>query len=227
MTMTLSRCWRELMNEEIEKPYVKELRQFLAEEKKKGHPVYPPEDLEFNAFSHTPYKDVKVVIMGQDPYHGPGQAHGLSFSVLPGTPIPPSLRNIYKELHADLGIIPPNHGCLEPWAKQGVLLLNATLTVREGMPRSHHGKGWEMFTDSVVRLLCARPQPIIFMLWGKSAQEKCESIFDLHPHPHVILKAAHPSPFSAKNFHNCKHFSIANDILKRWGQKPINWDLKK
>lgn len=225
MTMTMSKNWHALLGEEIKKPYVTKLKEFISSEKEAGYQIFPPANQVFNAFSYAPADQVKVVIIGQDPYHGPGQAHGLSFSVPPGVPAPPSLRNIFKELHADLGIIPPDHGCLEKWAAQGVLLLNATLTVRQGEPKSHHGRGWEQFTDEIVRVLSDKPR--VFMLWGRSAQEKCEKVLSQINHNHCILKAAHPSPFSATRFLGCRHFSKANAVLQQWGEKPIEWDLKK
>ena len=185
-------------------------------------PVYPPENLVFNAFAHTPYDKVKVVIVGQDPYHGAGQAHGLSFSVPRGVKPPPSLKNIFLELNQDLHVPVPNHGCLEKWADQGVLLLNATLTVRAGEPKSHHDKGWERFTDAVIDILAERKDPIVFLLWGKSAQEKGQRLIGTH---HAVLQAAHPSPYSATGFFGCRHFSKANALLQQWGKTPINWSL--
>jgi len=187
--------------------------------------VYPHETLVFNAFRQTPFEKVKVVIMGQDPYHGAHQAHGLSFSVQKGMTIPPSLRNIYKEMEEDLGIRPANHGNLEKWASQGVLLLNATLSVQARSPRSHYGKGWETFTDSVIHALCMRADPLVFILWGKSAKEKCENILNQVKHPHVVLQSAHPSPYSAPKFFGCRHFSKTNEYLKKWEKTPIDWDL--
>ena len=172
MGITIEKSWHEKLKEEIQKPYIKELKEFLEKEKAEGQIIYPPENSIFHAFTKTPYDNVKVVIVGQDPYHGRGQAHGLSFSVLPGITPPPSLKNIFKELESDLGLKPPSHGCLDAWAEQGVLLLNTTLTVRAGNPKSHHGRGWEPFTDAIIDLLAKRKDPIVFLLWGKSAQEK-------------------------------------------------------
>lgn len=222
MSMKLEKSWHEKLKNEIDQPYIQDLKKFLEDEKKAGKTVYPPESLVFNAFLQTPFDNVKVVIVGQDPYHGPGQAHGLSFSVLPGIALPPSLKNIYKELQADLGIQPSSSGCLISWAKQGVLLLNATLTVRAGEPKSHHGKGWERFTDAVIDILVKRPDPIVFLLWGKSAQEKCHKVMGTH---HAIFQSAHPSPYSAQNFFGCRHFSKANEFLKKAGKEPVNWAL--
>lgn len=206
---------------EWEQPYFRTLMQFLEEEKQSGCITYPPEDLIFNAFHHTAYAKVKVVILGQDPYHGKGQAHGLSFSVRSGIKPPPSLKNIYKELAQDSGVAIRSIGDLTSWAQQGVLLLNTTLTVRQSEPKSHYGKGWELFTDSVLRVLLARKDPIIFLLWGKIAQEKVRHL----PKniPHLILMAAHPSPYSAYLFFGCKHFSQTNEQLIKWNKTPIDW----
>lgn len=226
MIMELEKSWNEQLSREIQKPYIAELKTFLEKEKKTGSIVYPQENNVFNAFSKTPFDQVKVVIMGQDPYHGEKQAHGLSFSVLKGIKPPPSLKNIFKEIKEDVGILPPTHGCLESWAKQGVLLLNATLTVRAKEPKSHYGVGWERFTDAVIEVLCKRKDPIVFLLWGKSAAEKCNHILDTMEHSHVVLIASHPSPYSAKGFLGCKHFSQANECLAKWGKTPINWKLE-
>ncbi len=217
--------WLAKLQGEFEKPYMKDLEAFLAKEIQAGAVIYPPFDLIFNAFCQTPFDQVKIVLIGQDPYHGAGQAHGLSFSVQKGIAQPPSLQNIFKELKEDLGIEPPKHGCLIDWAKQGVLLLNATLTVRAGEPKSHFGKGWEVFTDRVVQLLCERKDPIVFLLWGKSAAEKFEHIHS-HSHHHLVLSAAHPSPYSVHSgFFGCRHFSKANEFLKKAGKEPINWAI--
>lgn len=217
--MKLAKNWHKLLEEEINKPYIKDLKDFLDREE-----TYPPKDQVFHAFAMTPYDEVKVVIIGQDPYHGPGQAHGMSFSVPEGVEPPPSLKNIYKELQTDLGIPPAKTGCLDKWAKQGVLLLNATLTVRPNEPKSHYGKGWERFTDSVVAKLAQRKDPIVFILWGRSAKEKCAHLLE-HSH-HEVLTAAHPSPLSAHNgFLGCRHFSKANEYLKKWGKTPIDWSI--
>ncbi len=223
--MMLEKSWRSALEEEINKSYILSLKKFLEGEMKAGATVFPPEEEVFNAFRQTPYEKVKVVLMGQDPYHGPGQAQGLCFSVQKGLPLPPSLKNIYKEMEADLGIPPANHGSLLNWAKQGVLMLNATLTVRQGEPKSHYGQGWETFTDGVIKTLCNRKDPLVFILWGKSAKEKCENILNTTNHPHAILTSAHPSPFSATNFFGCRHFSKTNDLLKKWNKTPINWAI--
>ena len=220
--MKLEKSWYEKLKNEISQPYIQELKMFLEEEQKAGKIIYPPEELIFNSFLQTPFEKVKVVIVGQDPYHGPGQAHGLSFSVLPGITAPPSLKNIFKELETDLGIRRPSSGNLISWAKQGVLLLNATLTVRTGEPKSHHGKGWERFTDAVIDILAQRPDPLVFLLWGKSAQEKCHKVIGTH---HAIFQAAHPSPYSATHFLGCHHFSKTNEFLKKVGKEPIDWTV--
>ena len=222
--MKLAKNWHEVLSEVIQLPYIKDLKKFLEAEKQAGFSIYPPEELIFHAFARTSYEQVKVVLMGQDPYHGPGQAHGLSFSVPCGIKPPPSLKNIFKELNDDLKVPVQDAGCLTTWAKQGVLMLNATLTVRAGEPKSHYGKGWEQFTDAVIAKLAEREDPIVFILWGKSAKEKCDHLLQ-HTH-HVVLTAAHPSPYSANDgFFGCKHFSQANACLKKWGKTPIDWSL--
>ncbi len=218
--------WLEKLQGEFENPYMKSLETFLAQELASGVEVYPPFELIFNAFCHLGFDETKVVIIGQDPYHGKGQAHGLSFSVQKGIPQPPSLQNIFKELKDDLGVAPPDHGCLIDWAKQGVLLLNATLTVRAGEPKSHFGKGWEIFTDRVVQLLCLKKDPIVFILWGKSAAEKFDHIGS-HAAHHLVLTSSHPSPFSAHSgFFGSRPFSKANEFLKKNGKKPISWAIE-
>jgi len=215
----LEESWQAALQEEWGKPYLRDLAAFVAQERAQ-HPVYPSKQDVFNAFTYAPYDQVKVVLVGQDPYHGPGQAHGLCFSVRKGVTPPPSLKNIFKEIEADVGTPPPDHGCLESWAKQGVLMLNATLTVRAREPGSHRGKGWEAFTDHVIEALCKREDPVIFVLWGKSAQEKGAAIGERHP----VLKAAHPSPYSASSgFFGCRHFSKINDLLTKQGKEPIDW----
>lgn len=200
------------------------LKAFLAKERAGATPIYPVAQDVFNAFCLTPIEHVKVVIVGQDPYHGPGQAHGLCFSVQKGVAIPPSLKNIYTELEQDVGISRPTHGCLTHWATQGVLLLNATLTVRQGAPLSHQGQGWEEFTDAVIKILAQRDDPLVFLLWGRSAKLKCAHLFSLQNSPHLILTAAHPSPFSVRDFYGCKHFSQANAFLMAQGKAPIDWN---
>ena len=219
--------WLDHLQGEFEKPYMKKLEDFLGKEGAAGAAIYPPFELIFNAFCQTPFDLVKVVVIGQDPYHGPGQAHGMSFSVPKGIPLPPSLQNIFKELKDDLGVAAPSHGCLVDWAKQGVLLLNATLTVRANEAKSHHGQGWEAFTDRVVQLLCAKSDPIAFLLWGKSAQDKFHHIqVEGRDSPHLALMAAHPSPLSAySGFFGCRHFSKTNEFLKKNGKSPIDWRI--
>jgi uracil-DNA glycosylase len=218
--------WALPLAEELRKPYLIQLKSFLEQEKWAGHTVFPPEDQIFQALKLTPFDMVRVVIVGQDPYHGLGQAHGLSFSVRPGVSIPPSLQNIYKELNEDLGIKPASHGCLVSWAQQGVLLLNATLTVRAGEPLSHHKKGWEEFTDAIIETIARHRQHVVFLLWGKNAQEKCQKAASLLQTSHLVLTAAHPSPFSANNgFLGCRHFSKTNAYLQSHGLAPINWEL--
>lgn len=221
----IEKSWQQALQDEWKKPYMASLAAFVELERAQGATVYPAQDLVFNAFRMTPFDQTKVVIMGQDPYHGPGQAHGLSFSVPMGVPPPPSLQNIYKELATDLNMETPKHGCLLAWAKQGVLLLNASLTVRGGEPMSHHGKGWEQFTDAVINRLADRPEPVIFVLWGKSAQEKCRFLKTSNS-SHTILTAAHPSPLSAHNgFFGCRHFSRINQLLEQQGVSKINWQI--
>ncbi len=216
----IEESWGVVLKEEFSKPYFLQLKEFLLEERKK-HVVYPPGKLIFSAFNHTPLNNVKVVILGQDPYHGAGQANGLCFSVSDGIKMPPSLVNIFKEIQNDLGYPIPISGNLERWADQGVLLLNAMLTVRANEPGSHQSRGWESFTDSVIKHISNEKQGVVFLLWGKYAQAK-EMLID--GSKHHILKAAHPSPFSAYNgFMGCKHFSKANEILLAQGKQPIDW----
>lgn len=215
--------WKEALSTEFSKPYMKTLREFLAGEKKNRKLIYPQGKNIFYAFNQTPLDKVRVVILGQDPYHGAGQAHGLCFSVLPGVPIPPSLQNIYKELANDVGFQPVSHGYLAHWAKQGILLLNSVLTVEHGQAASHQGKGWERFTDEVIKVLNEQQRPIIFVLWGAYAQKKGSCIDTTR---HVILKSTHPSPLSAhRGFLGCGHFSKINQTLERWGEPPIDWQL--
>ena len=219
--VNLGNGWDALLEREFASDYYLKLRQFLkAEYLGSGHRIFPPMNDIFNALKATDYNDVKVVILGQDPYHGIGQAHGLCFSVCKGVVPPPSLVNIYKELQADLGITPPGHGCLTDWAKNGVLLLNAVLTVREGQAGSHRGRGWEQFTDRIIELLNKREKPMVFMLWGNYAKAKA-SLID--GNRHKILTAAHPSPLSAWNgFFGCRHFSAANEFL---GENAVDWRI--
>lgn len=223
MSVQLESSWKAVLEPEFEKPYMHELKSFLQSEKKE-HTVFPPSNLIFNAFSHTPFDQVKVVILGQDPYHNVGQAHGLSFSVPRGVGIPPSLRNMYQELSTDIpGFQIPTHGDLTAWANRGVLLLNATLTVRAHTAGSHQGKGWEAFTDKAIAELSARRSGIVFLLWGRYAKDKA-ALIDYRKHH--ILTAAHPSPFSAYNgFFGCKHFSKANEFLTEQGLEPIDWQV--
>jgi len=216
--------WQEILAEEFEKSYYQQLRKRVAEEYRIAT-VYPQIDDVMNAFYTVSYKDVKVVILGQDPYHGPGQAHGMSFSVRKGVPHPPSLRNIFQELHNDLGCPIPKDGYLLTWAEQGVFLLNTVLTVRKGEANSHKGIGWEQFTDAVIENLAQRQDPIIFVLWGRPAQSKQSIIKKVGPH-HMILQSPHPSPLSAhRGFFGSKPFSKINNQLKHWGFEPINWCL--
>lgn len=214
--------WKEILHDQFNSSNFKSIKEFLIEEKQK-YTVYPPGNLIFNAFNLTPFHAVRVVIIGQDPYHGAGQAHGLCFSVPRGIPLPPSLVNIFKEINTDLGVPIPKHGNLEKWATQGVLLLNATLTVRANQAGSHQRKGWENFTDAVISQLSKQRVGLIFLLWGKFAHDK-ESLIDTQKH--YILKAAHPSPYSAYNgFFGCRHFSKTNEILRRHGLPEINWQI--
>jgi len=214
--------WDELLKEEFKKDYYLNLRSFLIDEYNKNE-VFPNKNNIFEALKHTSYKDTKVVILGQDPYHGENQAHGLAFSVQPLVKIPPSLLNIYKELKDDVGCYIPNNGYLMPWADQGVLLLNTALTVRAHEANSHKGKGWEIFTDEIIKLLNKRLDPVIFVLWGSNARKKKEYIDKSR---HYILESPHPSPLSARRgFFGCKHFSKINEILIRLGKLPINWQI--
>jgi uracil-DNA glycosylase len=215
--------WLAVLGDELEQPYMQELRAFLVAELTAGRRFYPPADKVFNALALTPFEDVRVVLLGQDPYHGPGQAMGLCFSVPAGVPLPPSLRNIFDELQSDLGIARPSSGDLTPWAERGVLLLNAVLTVAPGQPASHAGKGWERFTDRAIRELSERRDGIVFLLWGRYAQQK-GAIVDRTRHH--VLAAAHPSPLSAANgFLGCCHFSQVNALLEQLGREPVDWSL--
>ena len=214
--------WDEVLEEEFNKPYFQELLLKVDEEYQK-HTVYPPQDKIFSAFKLCDYKDIKVVLLGQDPYHGYGQAHGLCFSVLPGVTPPPSLKNIFKEMADDVHVSEPNHGCLVSLARQGVLLLNTVLTVREGQPNSHAGLGWQTFTDAVIKKVNELDKPVVFLLWGANAKSKIPLITNKK---HLILSCAHPSPFSAYNgFFGCKNFSKTNAFLKANGREEINWQI--
>ncbi|BDH60552.1 uracil-DNA glycosylase [Lysinibacillus sp. PLM2] len=216
--------WQEILADEFEKPYYQQLKKFVAQEYHTTT-VFPPKEEVMNAF-YVSYQDIKVVILGQDPYHGPGQAHGMCFSVKPGVPHPPSLRSIFQELQSDIGCPIPRDGYLMKWAKQGVFLLNTVLTVRQGEANSHKGMGWEQFTDAVIEKLAARQDPIIFVLWGRPAQSK-QSIIKQYGAHHVILQAPHPSPLSAhRGFFGSKPFSKINDQLKSWGKQPIDWCIE-
>ncbi|MFZ5747044.1 MAG: uracil-DNA glycosylase [Pseudomonadota bacterium] len=226
-TVKLHPSWRAPLRSEFTSPYMAELRRFLVGERAAGKRIFPKGSEWFRAMDLTPLEDVRVVILGQDPYHGPGQAHGLCFSVQPGVRTPPSLVNIYKELHKDLGIPPARHGHLEHWAKQGVLLLNSVLTVEMARAASHQGRGWEKFTDAVIRLVAAKEDPVVFLLWGAYAQKKAAFIDSVEDGGrHLVLKAAHPSPLSAHNgFLGCRHFSSANAFLRSRGRGEIDWAL--
>nr|WP_121273354.1 uracil-DNA glycosylase [Pedobacter schmidteae] len=224
MSVSIEESWLKVLSEEFEKPYMKSLKAFLLEEKQKSHTVYPKGADIFNALNHTPFDKVKVVILGQDPYHGTGQAHGLSFSVQKGVAVPPSLKNIYKELASDIsGFQVPAHGNLTQWADEGVLLLNATLTVRAHEAGSHQNRGWEIFTDKIISELSEKRTGLVFLLWGRYAQNKAALIDQTK---HTIIAAAHPSPFSAYNgFLGSRPFSKANAKLSEQGQSPINWQI--
>lgn len=223
MEVKINDTWKEVLKNEFSKPYFLEIVGFLRTEKMAGKVIYPPGPLIFNAFDRTPFDKVKVVIIGQDPYHGKGQAHGLCFSVQDGVAPPPSLVNMYKEIQTDLGLPIPNTGNLTPWADQGVLMLNASLTVRANEPMSHSKIGWAQFTDTVIKKVSEQKENIVFLLWGKFAQEKQVLVDETK---HLVLKAAHPSPFSAYNgFFGCRHFSKTNEYLVKNGIDPIDWSL--
>ena len=216
--------WDELLKGEFDKEYYQNLRKFLASEYR-SRTIYPSMYDIFNALKYTPYHEVRAVILGQDPYHGPGQAHGLSFSVQKGVPVPPSLNNIYEQLEGDGGVHRPGHGCLTQWAQGGVLLLNTVLTVRAHAANSHRGMGWENFTDRVIDLLNERQEPMVFLLWGANARSKQKRITNPH---HLVLTAPHPSPLSAyQGFFGCRHFSQCNTFLQQHGQEPIQWQLEE
>lgn len=215
--------WEKQLSAEFDLDYMVQLRAFLLQQNKAGKIIYPPGDEYFNAFNFTPFDDVKVVILGQDPYHGPGQAHGLCFSVQEGVKTPPSLKNIFKELHRDLGLDIPNHGCLTSWAKQGVLLLNSVLTVEQATAGSHQKKGWEQFTDSVIQKVNEEQEGVVFLLWGSYAHKKGQFIDQAK---HKVLRSVHPSPLSAhRGFLGCGHFSETNAYLESKGKEAINWAL--
>lgn len=223
MDVQIEQGWKQILQDEFSKPYFEQIALFLKAEKKAGKVIYPAGPLIFNAFNTTPFDNVKVVILGQDPYHGPGQAHGLCFSVPYGVQPPPSLVNIFKEIQQDLGLPVPNHGNLEKWAQQGVLLLNASLTVEAHQPMSHSKVGWHHFTDDVIRIISEKKEHVVFILWGSFAKTKAELI---DKNKHLILTAAHPSPLSAYNgFFGCRHFSKANDWLQAKGISAIDWSL--
>lgn len=223
----LHESWKEPLASVFASAEMALLREFLMAERARGKRIFPPASLWFNALDSTPLDKVRVVILGQDPYHGPGQAHGLCFSVMPGVPPPPSLVNIYKELQANLGISPPGHGHLQHWAEQGVLLLNSALTVEQHQAASHRSKGWEVLTDAVVRLVAEKDEPVVFLLWGADAQRKAGFVQSAEQGGrHLVLKAPHPSPLSAhRGFLGCRHFSKANDFLEAGGRGKIDWQL--
>ena len=219
----LNETWLTRLEDQFQQEYMHKLREFLLTRKQHRALIYPVGANIFNALNSTRFEDVRVVILGQDPYHGPGQAHGLCFSVLPEVGIPPSLANIYREIQSDLGIVPPEHGYLQSWAEQGVLLLNSVLTVEQGQAGSHQGKGWEKFTDAVVQVLSDSREGLVFMLWGSYAMKKGAAI---DRGKHLVLKAPHPSPLSAhRGFLGCRHFSKANDYLGQNQQAPIDWSV--
>ena len=219
----LEASWKQRLLPEFSKPYMQQLREFLQQQKSQGKVIFPKGSEYFSAFDLTPFDKVKVVILGQDPYHGPNQAHGLCFSVQPGVPFPPSLQNIFKEIRNELDLPMPTHGCLTHWAEQGVLLLNAVLTVEQGKAAAHQGKGWEIFTDQVIRELNDNREGIVFMLWGSYAQKKGQFI---DRKKHCVLQSPHPSPLSAhRGFFGCGHFVKANEYLVKHGQTPIDWSV--
>ncbi len=222
----LHQSWLGPLRSEFDEPYMQALKTFLAKERQSGQRVFPRPSEWFRALDLTPLDQVRVVILGQDPYHGEGQAHGLAFSVQPGVRPPPSLVNIYKEMATDLGIAPPGHGLLDHWARQGVLLLNSVLTVRMGQAASHQGRGWERFTDAVIRAVAAKPEPVVFILWGAYAQKKAGFVREMGTGRHCVLISVHPSPLSARGgFFGSKPFSKANAFLVEHGREPIDWAL--
>ncbi len=220
--MDLPATWQPVLQEELQQPYIAELEQFV-EQQRGAHTVFPPPEEVFTALELTPYEDVRVFLLGQDPYHGPGQAHGLCFSVKPGVKPPPSLANIYKEMATDIGATIPGHGYLTHWASQGVLMLNAVLTVRQAAANSHKGKGWEKFTDAIIRKVNEKQEPVVFLLWGGYARKKVKLI---DANRHIVIESAHPSPLSARNgFFGSKPFSKVNQALSQAGHKPIDWQI--
>lgn len=223
MEVQIEKSWKNILQDEFEKPYFQKITEFVKSEIIAGKTIYPSGKLIFNAFEKTPFADLKVVILGQDPYHGARQAHGLCFSVQRGIKSPPSLQNIYKEIKNDLGIEPPNHGCLEKWTAQGVFMLNSILTVRANEAASHSKIGWETFTDSVICRISELKCGVVFLLWGNFARSKKMLI---NTEKHFVLEAAHPSPLAGNAFSGCRHFSKTNELLIQQGLQPINWDLK-
>ena len=222
LTKMVPKSWRKPLAETLKAPFMAELGSFLEDEYA-SQTVYPPKDQIFTALDKTPFEDVKVLLLGQDPYHGAGQAHGLCFSVCKGVTPPPSLKNVFKEMKTDVGVEPPGHGCLEAWAERGVLLLNAVLTVREKSPASHQKKGWETFTDAVIQAVSAREDPVVFVLWGGFAKKK-KKLVDTKRH--AVVESGHPSPLSQKTFFGSKPFSKVNAQLEAWGKEPIDWSLE-
>jgi len=222
MDVKIEESWKQVLQEEFEKPYFATVSNQVKTDMVAGKTIYPPPKLIFNAFEKTPFDKVKVVILGQDPYHGAGQAHGLCFSVQRGVKAPPSLVNIFKEIQTDLGIVPPNHGCLDKWTEQGVFLLNTALTVRAAEPMSHSKIGWETFTDAVISVLSEKKTGLVFLLWGNFARNK-KNLIDTSKH--FILEAAHPSPLAGNRFSGCQHFSKTNELLSQQGLTPVDWNL--
>jgi len=221
MKIHIKTDWKKILKDEFKKEYFQELSTFLDKESDKKKEVYPPQKEIFNAFNYTSYENTKVVIIGQDPYHGEGQAHGISFSVKKGNKVPPSLKNMFKELNEDIVFRTPEHGCLENWATQGVLMINSVLTVEKGLPASHRKKGWENLTDKVIEHLNNNKDNLVFILWGNDAKKKG---LNIDRSKHLVLESAHPSPFSVKKFYGCKHFSKTNNYLKKKNISQINWN---
>ena len=221
MKIHIKTDWKKILKDEFKKEYFQELSTFLDKESDKKKEVYPPQKEIFNAFNYTSYENTKVVIIGQDPYHGEGQAHGISFSVKKGNKVPPSLKNMFKELNEDIVFRTPEHGCLENWATQGVLMINSVLTVEKGLPASHRKKGWENLTDKVIEHLNDNKENLVFILWGNDAKKKG---LNIDRSKHLVLESAHPSPFSVKKFYGCKHFSKTNNYLKKKNISQINWN---